>query len=62
MITIPLEPELVIVSLNTELYMYKCLIVTLQIENSRLTEQLKRFRVLADDVAAASGLAIGASA
>lgn len=34
------EREAVIVSLNTELYMYKCMVLTLQIENTALLARL----------------------
>lgn len=50
---INLDPEPVIISLNTELYAHKCLIVLLQIENDSLRERLtalERFASAAEDL------------
>lgn len=49
--SVSLDPEPVILSLTTEIYNYKCLLVMLQIENGELRSQLaalERFRQAAE--------------
>ncbi len=46
--------EPVIISLNSELYLMKCQVLLLGVENAALRGQIARFQALADDIAAHS--------